>query len=140
MVDVTEMTTTYIDKLALIDIKDKKVLSTRSYGKDVWYIPGGKRDGDETDNEALVREIKEELSVDILPDSVKLYGIFEAQAHGKPEGTVVRMTCYTARFEGELVASSEVLEFRYVDYLWKEKSSPVDKLIFDDLHAKGLIV
>lgn len=133
------MQKTYIDKLAFIDIQDKKVLSTLSKGKDVWYIPGGKREGNETDHEALIREIKEELVVDLIPDTVAHYGTFEAQAHGKPEGTVVRMTCYTAKFVGELQASAEVAEYRYVDYSWKEHSSPVDQLIFDDLKVKKFI-
>lgn len=133
------MNTTYIDKLALIDIKDNSVLSTLSRGKDVWYIPGGKREGNETDQEALIREVKEELLVDIIPETIRHYGTFEAQAHGKPDGTMVRMTCYTAQFTGTLTASSEVSEYRYVGYVWKEKSSPVDQLIFDDLLAKGHI-
>lgn len=130
---------TYIDKLAFIDIKDNKVLSTLSKGKNVWYIPGGKRDGNETDHEAIIREVKEELSVDLIQDTIKHFGTYEAQAHGKQEGTIVRMTCYTAQFIGTLKASMEVAEYRYVDYSWKEKSSPVDKIIFDDLHAKNLI-
>lgn len=134
------MNKTYIDKLAFIDIKDKKILSTLSKGKDVWYIPGGKRDGNETDNQALIREVKEELTVDLIPDTIKHYGTFEAQAHGKPEGTVVCMMCYTAKFVGELKASSEIAEYRYVNYSWKANSSPVDQLIFDDLYAKGLII
>jgi 8-oxo-dGTP pyrophosphatase MutT (NUDIX family) len=133
------MQKTYIDKLAFIDIKDRKVLSTLSRGKDVWYIPGGKREGNETDHEALIREVKEELSVDLAPGSIRHYGTFEAQAHGKPEGTVVRMTCYEAKFSGILQASAEVAEYKYVDFSWKEKSSPVDKLIFDDLKKKNLI-
>lgn len=86
----------YIDKLAWIYVKDGKILSTRSAGKDMWYIPGGKREGNETDEQALVREIREELSVDLTPETMRHYGTFEAQAHGKPEGTIVRMTCYTA--------------------------------------------
>jgi len=133
------MDKTYIDKLAFIDIKDRKILSTLSKGKDTWYIPGGKRDGNETDHEALIREVKEELNIDVIPNTIAPYGVFEAQAHGKPEGTVVRMTCYTSTFTGELKASAEVSEFRYVDYSWKSKSSPVDQLIFDDLKTKGLI-
>jgi 8-oxo-dGTP diphosphatase len=134
------MEKTYIDKLAFIDVKDKRVLSTLSKGKDTWYIPGGKREGKETDHEALIREINEELSVDLIPGSIVLYGVFEAQAHGKPEGTVVRMTCYTAEFSGELHASAEVEQFQYVSYDWKMKSSPVDQIIFDDLLKRGLIV
>jgi len=92
------MDKTFIDKLAYIYLQDGKVLSTRSHGKDTWYIPGGKREAGESDSQALVREIKEELNVDLLEDTIKPYGVFEAQAHGKPEGTVVRMTCYTADF------------------------------------------
>ena len=133
------MPQTYIDKLAYILIKDGKVLTTLSKGKDTWYIPGGKREGNETDNEALIREVEEELTVNLKPETIRHYGTFEAQAHGKPEGTVVRMTCYEADYIGTLSASSEIEDFAFVGYEWKEKSSVVDGLIFDDLKAKGLI-
>jgi len=129
----------YIDKLAYIYIQDKKILSSRSIGKDVWYIPGGKRETGESDNEALSREVKEELSVNLILETVQKYGVFEAQAHGKPEGTMVRMTCYTAEFAGELQAASEIEEIRFLSYADKSNTSPVDHLIFDDLKDKGLI-
>ncbi len=133
------MEKSYIDKLAYILIKDRKILTTRSIGKDVWYIPGGKREGNETDVEALTREVEEELSVELKPKTIKHYGTFEAQAHGKPEGTVVRMTCYEAEFDGNLRPAAEIEEMSFVNYDWKAKSSPVDVLIFDDLKSKGLI-
>ena len=88
----------FIDKLAFLYIKDKKILATMSKGKDTWYLPGGKREAGESDTQALIREVKEELSVDLEEPTIKFYGTFEAQAHGKPEGTIVRMTCYTAEF------------------------------------------
>ena len=133
------MNSNYIDKLAFIYTKDRKVLSTLSAGKDTWYIPGGKREEGETDTEALSREVKEELTVDIKTATAKLYGVFEAQAHGKAEGMTVRMTCYQADFDGELRPSSEVEKMAFVNYNWKDKSSDVDKLIFEDLKAKNLI-
>lgn len=129
----------YIDKLAWIYLKDGKILSTRSKGKDTYYIPGGKRDAGESDEQALVREIQEELSIKLNPETLKHYGTFEAQAHGKPEGTVVRMTCYTGEFAGELKADSEIDEIVWLDYSGREQSSPVDKIIFDDLKAKNLL-
>ena len=88
-----------IDKIAFIYLKDGKILSTLSKGKDAYYLPGGKREGSETDEETLVRECKEELTIDILKDTIKYYGTFEAQAHGKAEGILVKMTCYMADFE-----------------------------------------
>lgn len=45
-----------IDKLAWIHLVDGRVLSTRSYGKDVYYIPGGKRETGETDDQALLHQ------------------------------------------------------------------------------------
>lgn len=131
--------TTLIDKLAFIDIKDHKILVSLSKGKDTWYIPGGKREGNEMDHAALAREVKEELDVDLIPDTITPYGTFEAQAHGKPEGTIVRMTCYTAHFTGTLKASNEIDKIDYFSHAQKTLTGLVDHIIFDDLKAKGLI-
>ena len=129
-----------IDKIAFIYIKDGKILSTLSKGKDTYYIPGGKREGNESDEETLIRECKEELTIDIIRDTIKYYGTFEAQAHGKAEGILVKMTCYMAEFEGELKPNSEIQEMKWLDYSNLDtKISPVDELIFKDLYEKKLI-
>lgn len=129
-----------IDKVAFLYPVDGKILSTRSKGKDKYYIPGGKREGNETDLQTLIREVKEELTVDIIPESAEYYGTFEAQAHGKAEGVIVRMTCYTAKFDGELHADSEIAEVVWLNYKDIDSVSPVDKLIFADLKDKGLLI
>ena len=129
-----------IDKIAFIYLKNGKILSTLSKGKDAYYIPGGKREGSETDEETLIRECKEELTVDILKDTIKYYGTFKAQAHGKAEGIIVKMTCYIVDFEGTLKPSSEIEEIKWLDYSnLNVKISPVDELIFKDLYDKHLI-
>ena len=133
------MEKTFIDKLAWIYIKDKKILSTRSHGKDTWYIPGGKREAGESDKQALMREVKEELNIDLIPTTLKHIGTFEAQAHGKPEGTVVRMTCYSAGFTGNMAPSAEIEEVAWFTHADQEKSSLVDKMIFDALKKGGEI-
>ncbi len=128
-----------IDKIAFIYLKDKKILSTLSKGKDAYYIPGGKREGNETDEETLIRECKEELTIDVKKETIKYYGTFKAQAHGKAEGIIVKMTCYEALFDGNLKADSEIQEVVWLNYKDLDKISPVDKLIFEDLHQKGLL-
>ncbi|HEX6523938.1 MAG TPA: NUDIX domain-containing protein [Streptosporangiaceae bacterium] len=128
---------TPIDKIAWIRLEDGKILSTRSRGKDVYYIPGGKREPGETDVQALVREIREELDVAITPDSATHAGTFQAQAHGHPVGLEVRMTCYTADYQGTLTPSSEVDELVWLTYADRDRVSPVDQIIFDHLHQSG---
>ena len=127
-----------IDKIALY-LKDGQILSTLSKGKDTYYLPGGKRELNETDEQTLIRECKEELTIDIKEDTIKYYGTFKAQAHGKAEGIVVKMTCYTAEFIGEIKPSSEIQEIRWLNYKDIDIISPVDKLIFKDLYEKGIL-
>ena len=129
-----------IDKIALLYLKDGQILSTLSKGKDTYYLPGGKRELNETDEQTLIRECKEELTIDIKEDTIKYYGTFKAQAHGKAEGIIVKMTCYTAEFIGEIRPSSEIQEIRWLNYKDIDIISPVDKLIFKDLHEKGLLI
>ncbi len=128
-----------IDKLAWILIHNNAILSTKSYGKDKYYIPGGKREQGETDTQALYREIKEELSVELKIETLQFVGEFQAQAHGHPEGTIVKMTCYTAAYTGDLKPDSEIEEIIWLNHADKDKIAEVDKLIFDFLKDKNLI-
>ena len=128
-----------IDKIALLYLKDGQILSTLSKGKDTYYLPGGKRELNETDEQTLIRECKEELTIDIKEDTIKYYGTFKAQAHGKAKGIIVKMTCYTAEFIGEIKPSSEIQEIRWLNYKDIDIISPVDKLIFKDLYEKGIL-
>ncbi|MEH6306941.1 NUDIX domain-containing protein [Olivibacter sp. CPCC 100613] len=105
----------------------------------MYYLPGGKRELGESDMEALIREITEELTINIDPDTIKFYGEFSAQAHGHPEGVIVNMRCYTATFRGSLQAAAEIEEIAWLAYNDKPRVSEVDKLIFDDLKEKGLL-
>lgn len=128
-----------IDKLAWIEIQDRKILSTRTKGKSTYYIPGGKRETGESDQQALIREISEELSIDIDPSSLNFFGVFEAQAHGKSEGVIVKMTCYTGSYTGVMKANNEIEEVVWFSHKDKDKSSAVDTIIFDYCKLNNLI-
>ncbi|MFC7546591.1 NUDIX domain-containing protein [Plantactinospora sp. GCM10030261] len=125
---------TVIDKVAWIRLEGGAILSSRSRGKDVYYIPGGKRETGESDIDTLIREIREELSVDIVADTARPAGTFQAQAHGHPDGTMVRMSCYTADYRGILRPSSEIAEMVWLTHADRDRVSPVDRIIFDHLH------
>lgn len=126
-----------IDKVAWIRLENGRILSTRSRGKDVYYIPGGKREPGESDVQTLLREVEEELTVTVLPATAAFLGTYEAQAHGHPDGVMVRMSCWTGDYRGTLAANSEVEEIVWLSYADRARVSPVDQVIFDDLKASG---
>ncbi|MGV9302434.1 NUDIX hydrolase [Nonomuraea sp. NPDC004354] len=130
---------TVIDKVAWVRLEGGRILSTRSRGKDVYYIPGGKREEGESDTETLLREIEEELTVEIQPDTIAGLGVYEAQAHGHPDGVLVRMTCYSGDYRGTLTPGSEIEEVVWLTYADRDRIAPVDQLIFDDLRAASLL-
>lgn len=129
----------FIDKLALIEVKNRRALFVRSKGLDTWYLPGGTREEGEDDAQTLTREIKEELSVDIIQTTIKHFGTFQAPAHGKSEGTMVRIVCYTAEFEGELKAETEIEEFAWLSSDDKDKTTAAGRLLLQNLKNKNLI-
>ena len=62
-----------IEVVAAIIHKDHKILATqRGYGdfKDGWEFPGGKMEKGESPEAAIVREIREELEVEIEPEKL----------------------------------------------------------------------
>ncbi|PVY40236.1 NUDIX hydrolase [Pontibacter virosus] len=128
-----------IDKLAWIEIRDGKILSTRSKGRTKYYFPGGKREAGESDFEALSREINEELSISLIEASTRFLGIFQAQADSHPDGVQVQMTCYTGNYTGKIAAASEIEEVVWFTYQDREAVSPVDQIIFDWLKERKLL-
>lgn len=129
----------FIDKIVLLHIKNRKVLMARSVGKDKFYMPGGKREEGETDLQTLVRESKEEMDINVLVETVKYWNTFVAQAHGKPEGIMVKAICYTAEFDGIPKASNEIEELAYLGFNRREDVGGVAQTIFDDLKGKNMI-
>jgi mutator protein MutT len=76
-----------IDVAAALIFHDGKLLITRRHFDahlgGLWEFPGGKREPDETFEQCLVREIREELDVEISVGK-----LFESVMHAYPEKTV----------------------------------------------------
>lgn len=126
-----------IDKIALIHIKNGKILSAKSKGKNKYYIPGGKREVGESDKETLVRETFEELKVTIAKESINYIDTFRAQADGHQTGIIVKMTCYAAEIKGVPKPSSEIEDIKWLDSSNMNIIAEVDKKIFRYLKKKG---
>lgn len=118
-----------IEVVAAIILEDEKVFATqRGYGefKDGWEFPGGKMEQGETPKQALKREIREELDVEIevgeLLDTVEYdYPSFHLTMH-----------CFLCAIKsGELVLK----EHEAAKWLTRESLDSVDWLPAD----RGLV-
>lgn len=71
-------------RVAAIIIKDGKILLVKRVknGEEHFVFPGGSLEEDESPEEAITREIKEELGIDIKPDKL----IFQIINRGIEEG------------------------------------------------------
>ncbi len=127
-----------VGTVAWVHLENGRILCARPRGKHVFYIPGGKRQGAETDLQVLLREVTEELTVTLRPETVQHVGTYHAtQRVGQIECAVVRMSCYTGDYSGSLAASSEIDELAWFGYADRPRVPRVDQLLFDDLRAAG---
>ena len=114
-----------IEVVAAIIVKEKKVFATqRGYGefKDGWEFPGGKIELGESSEEALVREIREELDVDI-----KVGRLLETVEYDYPRFHLI-MHCFLCE-----LLSEEIILKEHEDAKWlaEEELDSVDWLPAD---------
>ena len=96
---------------ALVLVRDRRLLMVTARGRDVLYLPGGKREPGEGGVDALVRETREEVALELDRESVRELSTVVSQAHGEPDGREVHMTLYAAEPTAEsppVAASAEV--------------------------------
>ena len=103
-----------IKKAAGIIIRDRKLLVGRSVGKEHFIAPGGKIEGDETETQALVRELMEEYGITVDEQDLEKLDDYTAPATGQ-EHRLVKMSVYIVKkFQGDPTPSSEVAEMAWV--------------------------
>lgn len=127
---------TYHVVAAIIEQGDKVLATERGYGeyKDWWEFPGGKIESGETPEEALKREIHEELAAEI-----------EIQQHVVDvsydyETFHLEMQCYLC------ILGSQVHLLEHEDAKWLDASDiesvrwlPADEQVVQAMRAQGII-
>ena len=122
-----------IEVSAALIFRGGKLLITRRHADahlgGLWEFPGGKREPDETFEQCLVREIREELGVEISVGK-----LFESVTHAYPEKTVHLkfFVCRLERGEPQLLGCAA--------FKWVEKSEledyefpPADAMLLEKL-------
>jgi len=135
-----EPTDQIIDKVAWIHLVDGRILGLKSLKENEFHLPNGKKQPGETEAQTLVREIHKELAIDLITATMSPEGIFEGQSHSHTGGILVRLSCYTAEFKGEITPATEIKATVWLTYKDRAMVSQIDQLIFDFLKEKGLLV
>lgn len=132
-------TPTVIEALSWVHVRDGRLLCVRSQDRDRLYLPGGKREPGESDEDAVAREALEEVSVVLRPDTFERIAVIDQVAHGQAPGTRVELVCYAAEHDGEIVADNEITELAWIGHADRDRCAPAVRDLVGLLHARGLV-
>ena len=126
----------------LIVIKDRKLLLAFSNNKQAFYLPGGKADQGESTENALRREVREELNVALDPEKVQFYTHITAPAFGELDGIIMEQDCFLYDLHQQPTPSAEIGDLRYFSthtYRDQPQQVPGVVMVMHQLQADGLI-
>ncbi len=125
------MTNTKILAASGIILKDKKILLIKrsNYTKvypDFWACPGGRAEPDETAEQNVIREVKEEVNLDFTPTEILTTATWQNR--------------FLYRFLGVWSGSIKIQEEEVADFGWFTYDEAKQlKLAFDYVHVIDLV-
>lgn len=110
-----------IHKAAGIIIKDSHLLVTKSFSQSFFVSPGGKLEAGETPEQALIRELLEELHITVVAADLVKFGSFSAPATGQ-EHRLVHIDVFRVNsWTGDITPSREIEQV-----MWISSQVPTD--------------
>lgn len=94
------------DALLLVQVRNRQK----------YYFPGGKIEPDETHPEALQRELREELGIELAEDALKYIGTVVGPAYPQPD-TLTELNCYQTRQEidwEKILPQREITDLKWI--------------------------
>ncbi|MDX6014768.1 MULTISPECIES: NUDIX hydrolase [Shewanella] len=112
-----------LQSVAWLHEKNAEVLCVKSKGKDKFFIPGGKPEPGETLEQALTRELKEELSIELQQSTICYRFSITDKAFGL-ENTELTMHCFSAGFSGNINSAAEIESQEWIGIADMAKCAP----------------
>lgn len=91
-----------------------RLLLVRKRNTPYFMQPGGKLDAGESPESALIRELREELDLSIVPDDLTPLGQFSDVAANEPDHLLIADIFRIRNVKGELQPAAEIEEVRWV--------------------------
>ncbi len=120
----------------LVVIQDRKLLLAFSKRKQAFYLPGGKLDQGEHAVSAIIREIKEELLIDISREELEFYCHISAPAYGEVPSVCMEQDCFLYSLKSIPVVNAEIEAIRFFSFAAFKKEAvqvPGVLLLFEQL-------
>lgn len=112
-----------VRKAGGIIIKNRKLLVVRHKNRELFISPGGKQGLGESMEETLIREIREEVSLEITQADLEKFGSFTATDAEHPERALHMEVFMIKKWKGQVKLNPEdkIGEFRWVDSVSAKK-------------------
>lgn len=120
-----------LTSVAWLFVRDGRVLGVRTRGRDRFYLPGGKPEPGEDHQRALMREVREELGLQLR--DVRPAFTMTAPAHGLPVATRLTMHCFHAAADGEPRPAAEIDELAWLAIAGDVRAAPAVRAALDHL-------
>ena len=131
-----------IPATALLVVHERKLLLAFSSRNLAWYLPGGKVDAGESAEEALVREVREELNCNLNTNELNWFMEVVAPAFGEPDGHTIQQQCFFYHGNMNPEASGEIIELRFFskDAYMREPTKVIGVImVMDELKKEGYL-
>jgi 8-oxo-dGTP diphosphatase len=122
--------TTSLKCACLVTLNQTGLLMVRVRDNQHWYLPGGKIESGESAEQALIRESLEELSIHIIPDSIKYLTTTIGPAY-QQEG-LVELLCFSAQWKNQISPCAEISEAAFLGITQRDLFAPVVSQFCDE--------
>ncbi|MCS3432590.1 NUDIX domain-containing protein [Klebsiella sp. BIGb0407] len=99
---------------AVITDSEGRILLVRKRNTSFFMQPGGKPDAGETAEQALIRELNEELQLEITPEQLHPLGQFTDIAANEANHTVIADMFRIDTIKGDIVPAAEIEEILWL--------------------------
>ncbi len=121
-----------------IIIREGKVAMVHSLKYDYYKFPGGGIEEGESQTETLIREVKEETGLVILPESIKEYGMVHRKQKGMIEDIFIQDNYYYFCNAKSEIDTQKLDDYEYEEEFFLEFVSPEHAILINRTSEHGM--